>query len=191
MARKPASPTGKKVKPQRRVLSMMEQIWIIQQFAVYRRHQQIRDDFKTQFGRDIPETRLKDLARIKMCNGDEKLARKYQVLTMMPFFAQAREAFNKQTAEIAIANAVYRIKLLDDLLGQALEKKNWHTAANLLKQAEQATNNLSRPRASQTPTDDDFSKGVGNVLVPDEAKADDVVERLMLEFRKQLPDSAA
>jgi hypothetical protein len=61
----------------------------------------------------------------------------------------------------------------------------------LLKQAEQATNNVSRPRASRTPTDDDFSKGVGNVLAPDEAKADDVVERFMLEFRKQLPDSAA
>jgi hypothetical protein len=188
VAKQPASSTGKQRKPGRHALTLMEQIWIIQQYAVYRRQSEIRVDFKEKYGRDVPEARLHQLGRITLCNGDVEKARKHRLMGMLPIFMETRASFNTQTAEIPIANAVYRIKVLDDLLGNALAKKNYHSAAKILQQADRATGSTRRAVAPDGQANEDFSKGVGNIAPLTEMQRDAIYERLLLETRKQLPD---
>jgi hypothetical protein len=123
-----------------------EHIWIVTKLAQYSRAFEIKREFLEEFGRPVPANQFARLCLLPNCNGDPEIARRNRVLQALPLFLAMRAQFNNAIADIPIANNVYRLKALDNLLGEALRNKNWGMAADLLQQADRSLGGKPAPR---------------------------------------------
>lgn len=158
--------------------------FLVTRYASYGRGHEIINEFEQEFGfRPMADVvRKYNLAGVR----DEADAKKRGMFRWMPLWKKAREEFEASVGDIPIANAVYRVKKLDEMFDAAFQKKNYKTAAQLLEQAAKETGGMFTNRREVTGKVD-----VSIEEVPDEIKNASLAERLRAEVLAAVNAAAA
>lgn len=102
--------------------------FIVQALACYDTPQQVADAVKEEFGVEIHRAQVAQYDPTKQSGS--KLAAKWRVM-----FADTRERFRKESAEIPIASQAFRLRVLQRMLAKVEQRGNVAMAAQLLEQA--------------------------------------------------------
>lgn len=124
--------------------------WLVVRWACYGRTSEILAEFAVEFGFQVPSNRARNYDLSGIRTKDE--AKKRGVAKWFDLFAQSRAEFEASIGDIPIASAAYRIKKLDEMFEQALEKRNFRSAAALLEQAAKETGGMFSNRRIMNAT---------------------------------------
>ncbi len=112
------------------------QRFIVQALACYDTPTQVADSVKEEFGIDISRQQIASYDPTKAVSKGN-LAKKWRDL-----FADTRERFRKEVAEIPISDKAYRLRQLQRMALEAMRRKNIVLAASLLEQAAKDTGDM-------------------------------------------------
>lgn len=127
--------------------------FIVQALACFDTPQQVADAVKEEFGVEVHRAQVAQYDPTKASGA--KLATKWRVL-----FADTRERFRKETAEIPIASQAFRLRTLQRMLAKVEARGNVAMAAQLLEQAAKEVGDVF---VNRQRTDD---KGAGETPQP-------------------------
>lgn len=106
--------------------------FIVQALACYDTPTQVADALKEEFGIDVPRTQVAQYDPTKVAG--KKTAKKWRNL-----FADTRERFRKEAAEIPIAQRAFRLRAMGRMLEKAEHMRNLALALQVLEQAAKET----------------------------------------------------
>lgn len=102
--------------------------FIVQALACYDKPTQVAEQVKEEFGITVPRQQVETYDPTR--HAGRALSKKWRVV-----FDDTRAKWRDQTAEVPIANRVFRLRVLDRLAAKAERMKNMGLTAALLEQA--------------------------------------------------------
>lgn len=114
-----------------------QKAFIVCAFARWSRTRDILRAFEAEFGFQIDSRQLDNynLDGWRSRRFEDDGNRKDPMKKWRPLFEETRKKFTAQVIAIPIANPAFRLQALQDMFDDAMGKKNYHKAAELLEQA--------------------------------------------------------
>lgn len=141
--------------------------FIVQALACYDRPTQVAEALKEEFGIEVARTQVAQYDPTKAAG--QKVAKKWRVL-----FADTRERFRKEAAEIPIAQRAFRLRTMGRMLEKAERMRNLALALQVLEQAAKETGDAYVNKNRLEPKEPDFPTPTQIVFgVVDARKHDD------------------
>jgi len=138
--------------------------FIVQALACFDSPQQVADSVKKEFGVEVHRAQVAQYDPTKASGA--KLSTKWRVL-----FADTRERFRKESAEIPIASQAFRLRVLQRMLAKVEARGNAAMAAQLLEQAAEEVGEVfvnRRLDAPKAPGSEEAMPAAEYILSPDE-----------------------
>lgn len=103
-------------------------LFLVQSLACFGSLDEIKAEFKKQFGIDITSQQIQSYDPTKIASA--KLSQKWR-----DAFKAARERFQNEVSDIPIANKAYRLRKMNEIIDKAERMKNFPLALQTLEQA--------------------------------------------------------